>query len=58
MDEFEREQTVRRLMALATDFAAAWARDEMIENPRVFKAPSAGESLREALREALRCPTS
>ena len=39
----------RRVMAAARNFAAAWHRDESMENPRVFKSPEAERILEEQL---------
>lgn len=39
-------------MHLANALGAAWARDEMMENPRTFKSPAAEQALREFLEQA------
>lgn len=50
--------TVRQAMGLANSYAAAWARDEMMENPRTFKAPAAEDKLRAYLEEAFAATSS
>lgn len=51
-DKFDADAAVRKAMHLANAVGAAWARDEMMENPRTFKAPTAEQALREYLEQA------
>jgi len=45
--------TVDELMHMVRNAAAAWHRDESLENPRVFKFPAAEAKLRDAIEQAL-----
>jgi hypothetical protein len=49
---FDVAAAVRRAMALAKAVGSAWARDEMMENPRTFQAPAAEKALQEFLEQA------
>ena len=52
VERFDTSAAIRRAMHLASALGAAWARDEMMENPRTFKTPAAEQALREFLEQA------